>query len=153
MTTTTETPKLGIATIWDDRFHTTECSKVPKMMNGTVYGGALEPKPCDCGFDSVIRPILEATGIKFEPAWTPGEVRYPKLPLSNLDVVAITERELLDLPDYSMSVPTGVIIGKWWRRDANVYKRDALPHWLACCFGPGSREDTAAIYFCKVRLL
>lgn len=34
----------------DDRYHTYECAKVPKVIEGLTYGDALPPAACDCGF-------------------------------------------------------------------------------------------------------
>lgn len=36
----------------------------------------------------------------------------------------ITRQELAALGEYSCSIPTGVTIGKRWRRDMNAYRED-----------------------------
>lgn len=43
-------------------------------------------------------------------------------------VVRMTEAELLKLPEYSTSLPTGQTIGKRWRRDDNFMARRNVGH-------------------------
>lgn len=80
-------------------------------------------------------------------------VRYPALPSSSRTVVLITEAECESLGEYSMSVPTGVYVGKWWKRNLNVYKHGAKPLWRACCYGPSDKPDVALIHFCPIQLV
>ena len=42
--------------------------------------------------------------------------------------VRLTVKELLDLPEYSSSLPTGLIVGKRWRRDGNFWARREFAH-------------------------
>lgn len=43
-------------------------------------------------------------------------------------VVQMTEAELLKLPEYSTTLPTGQTIGKRWRRDINFMARRIFAH-------------------------
>jgi hypothetical protein len=43
--------------------------------------------------------------------------------------IVITRADLAALPEYSCSIPTGVVVGKRWRRDV-TFGRRALKHHL-----------------------
>lgn len=49
-------------------------------------------------------------------------------------VVQMSQRELDNLPEYSASLPTGVRIGKRWKRDVHFRPgpRRHQPAWLLC---------------------
>lgn len=85
------------------------------------------------------------------------EVRYPALPTSGRTVVRITEEECKKLLEYSQSIPTGVVVGKWWKRNLNVYSRTKKkPLWRACCFVPDPQFPSGAfvlICYCPVRFV
>lgn len=57
----------------------------------------------------------------------------------------ITRQELAALGEYSCSIPTGVTIGKRWRRDMNAYREDrrgAQSEWVIGEFVDiGSKEE------------
>jgi hypothetical protein len=44
-------------------------------------------------------------------------------------LVGLTKKELDDLPEYSLSIPTGVFLGKKWKRNVNVGTKDG-PLWV-----------------------
>jgi len=44
--------------------------------------------------------------------------------------VIVGRSDLFALPEYSCSVPTGVTIGKKWRRNVNFGKPDTEPEWI-----------------------
>jgi hypothetical protein len=80
------------------------------------------------------------------------EVRYPKLPSDSRDVVLISGAEMQSLPEYSLSNPTGVRIGKWWKRNIHAHDRRVKPLWRACCYAPtGDTTGDALIHYCPVR--
>ena len=65
-------------------------------------------------------------------------------------VQVITKKDLKELPEYSMSDPTEVVIGKKWRRDIHAYRflhnlPPVEPEWMICEYVPGSRPDTAKV--------
>jgi hypothetical protein len=82
------------------------------------------------------------------------EVRYPELPSDSRDVVLISGAEMQSLPEYSMSVPTGAYVGKWWKRNLNARTRNTKPLWRACCYAPIPGIDPKVelhIHYCPVR--
>ena len=40
-----------------------------------------------------------------------------------MEKIVISQQELDDLPEYSCSIPTGVVVGKRWKRAKNYYDR------------------------------
>jgi hypothetical protein len=54
----------------------------------------------------------------------------------------MTRAELLALPEYSTSLPTGTTLGKRWRRDANFWAQRTLAH-LHFFDGTPQAEDYA----------
>lgn len=62
----------------------------------------------------------------------------------------ITMAEALRLPEYSASAPTGVTIGKRWRRydgsfDRDFIRRGGKPQWFICEYAESERgPDWAA---------
>lgn len=63
------------------------------------------------------------------------------------EVVVLTEAQFKELPDYSMSLPTGTRIGKRWRSDLNAalryHARESVPeHWrMGEYFDMGSKTN------------
>lgn len=50
------------------------------------------------------------------------------------------------LPEYSMSVPTGVVRGKRWRMNRNVHQPKASPDWWMGEYGDDAPEDLASSF-------
>ena len=70
--------------------------------------------------------------------WSQRVAEFPRMP--------ITYQAMLALPEYSCTVPTGVKIGKMWRRydgsfDRRFIERGGVPIWLI-----GVYEDAPAKY-------
>lgn len=61
----------------------------------------------------------------------------------------LTEEEWARLPEYSYTVPTGVVIGKTWKRHEPYLRKCnseyTCGHWLICQYGLDGNE-TAIIY-------
>jgi len=59
---------------------------------------------------------------------------------------AITMREAVRLSDYSASYPTGVTIGKTWRRQNGAFDQGfkangGLPRWIICRYEEADDDD------------
>lgn len=61
------------------------------------------------------------------------------------DEVIISREELRRLPEYSCTTPTGVIIGKRWRRDTHAYRDRLEPEWLIGEYVDIGRDDVVGI--------
>ena len=60
----------------------------------------------------------------------------------------ITRSEFFDLPDYSCSIPTGVVIGKRWRRRVHYQYTEENAHkveWFLCEYIPDPRNSSYAL--------
>lgn len=57
----------------------------------------------------------------------------------SLPPMRITMKEAVALPEYSASNPTGVTVGKRWRRhngvhDMEFFHRGGIPRWMICTY-------------------
>jgi hypothetical protein len=52
--------------------------------------------------------------------------------MDDMETERITRASFEKLPEYSMSVPTGVFFGKVWRRNNKALIPDADPDWVIC---------------------
>lgn len=66
---------------------------------------------------------------------------------SDQPIVLIAREELMRLPDYSMSLPTGTTIGKRWRRD------NGKGGWAIGEYVPSAIPDHVDIKWSQVQLL
>lgn len=65
---------------------------------------------------------------------------------------AVMDASALDaLAEYSCTVPTGVYVGKMWKR-RKVYS-DKCKEWLLCWFGPSDKPEHCSIEVRPILLL
>lgn len=68
---------------------------------------------------------------------------------ARLPVVHIEPRALKELPEYSMSTPTGVVIGKRWKRNAMIGVQMRFGRceslWEVCEYMQDPRDDGYAL--------
>lgn len=57
----------------------------------------------------------------------------------------ISRQELSRLPEYSCTTPTGVTIGKRWRRDTHAYRDQLEPEWMIGEYVDIGRDDVVDI--------
>lgn len=73
--------------------------------------------------------------------------------IAKLPELPITEKQLHDLPEYSSSVPTGITIGKRWKRNPWYFDKassDLRPEqWVVCEYVP--HEDPGLVGFAYYR--
>lgn len=73
--------------------------------------------------------------------------------VDGLPVERITALAFMKLPEYSASTPTGVIIGKRWRRldgahDADFTRLGGKPRWIICEYVPAPDDPKTATVKC-----
>jgi hypothetical protein len=72
------------------------------------------------------------------------------------DTHALMTRETFgQLAEYSGSIPSGVYVGKMWRRHDGIFERgrSAPPKWMLGWYGPGPKADTCSINWREVLLV
>lgn len=67
-----------------------------------------------------------------------------------MKTVRLSQQEFDALPDYSCSVPTGVVIGKKWKRRKEY--RDADKGWLMGEYVASENEDEALIAWSEIEV-
>lgn len=71
-----------------------------------------------------------------------------------LQVLRLTPRQFLELPEYSCSLPTGTTIGKRWRRLDGAHDREFIagggkPKWIIGEYLNSSGPAKVSIYWYK----
>lgn len=85
--------------------------------------------------------------------------RFLSVQRGEVEVDLLTEKELMALPNYSCTLPTGTVVGKKWRRDMNEPKRfhghdKTLPElWWTGEFIPDDRPGMIGIRWRRVVIL
>lgn len=78
-----------------------------------------------------------------------------KLSENNLPI-RLTQAEFSALPEYSCTIPTDVVIGKRWRRDANAYTSkffQPAPEWWLGEYIIGPTLDTYTIIWRPIEVV
>jgi hypothetical protein len=81
---------------------------------------------------------------------TPAESESPEF--AALPISRLTPTEVKKLPDYSISVPTGVIIGKCWKRNLNFWQDGRDPEFMGE-YVPGPVEGSVNIEWSKIKVV
>ena len=68
------------------------------------------------------------------------------------ETIRMTEQGFMKLKEYSCSIPTGVVIGKRWRRNVTAFMGGLKPHWVVGEYGPHEDPKKAAILWHDVEV-
>lgn len=68
------------------------------------------------------------------------------------ETIQMPEKEFMALLEYSCSMPTGVVIGKRWRRNVTAFMGGLRPHWVMGEYGSHEDPKKATILWHDVEL-